>query len=607
MPPPLREICDSEDEDEILSISNDAAGQATTRGEVAPEPHVPDQIMETSRTSDHSTAPTEELLRQAHLDLMAPTQPAIEYAGPTSSFSPNLTRVKRRLTGTDATPPPTASTGKLKRIKTTPIRSNNHATGSTIPGPTIPRQSDVATSDTIQHYPDTATDDTIPGETMPAASAIDGQTPSSRLRMKSPTHQPSSGHHSSNLTPWSVSVVGNSSANASNKNISSDPPRSDDHLIGLPKEQYKPRPSRSRSEKASLCEPVDYSVAPEKAVKSKRARTIAHSPAKHDDMDIGPRIFPQNPILQAPEFEALSPPSASAFQTNLPEVPDLPTIDGKLPQTIPQTASDAAPPTTQTRKGSKKGLKPKKTPGTRGRPRKVAQVVPDEPDELANEESVQQRGTKTEVQVVITPREHTPALPADNLQTHSDVSHILAALQKYPAKPTEPPVEPTPSITEPMEPSVEPFEPPADFPFEKKLPEKKTPAPKKAPVKKLTKAQQKKADKIAEAKLDEERLVEEKLAEKENEPMDKASNEPELEDDAADNKPASISHASDTPKPDLTTLDVKVAEAIKTPATAKKAAQAKGSPSISSLLGSKYRVGLSKTQKTQPLLKVFRK
>jgi hypothetical protein len=45
--------------------------------------------------------------------------------------------------------------------------------------------------------------------------------------------------------------------------------------IGIPKEQYKPRPSRSRSLKVDLEHPVDYSIRPEKAGKrqSRRSKT----------------------------------------------------------------------------------------------------------------------------------------------------------------------------------------------------------------------------------------------------------------------------------------------------------------------------------------------
>jgi hypothetical protein len=68
------------------------------------------------------------------------------------------------------------------------------------------------------------------------------------------------------------------------KNRASSLPKSDDDFtaIGLPMEQYKPRPSRSRSLKVDMQESVDYSVRPEKlARKSKRRKTthVAVSPA----------------------------------------------------------------------------------------------------------------------------------------------------------------------------------------------------------------------------------------------------------------------------------------------------------------------------------------
>ena len=57
---------------------------------------------------------------------------------------------------------------------------------------------------------------------------------------------------------------------------SSEPLNSDDIAVGLPKERYVPRPSRRRATEA-LEEPIDYSVVPEKAAKSKRSKTIGSS------------------------------------------------------------------------------------------------------------------------------------------------------------------------------------------------------------------------------------------------------------------------------------------------------------------------------------------
>jgi hypothetical protein len=60
-------------------------------------------------------------------------------------------------------------------------------------------------------------------------------------------------------------------------------PSSEDDLtaIGLPSEQYRPRPSRSRSLKVDTHEPVDYSVRPEKAGKlPKRRKTTTAAGSK---------------------------------------------------------------------------------------------------------------------------------------------------------------------------------------------------------------------------------------------------------------------------------------------------------------------------------------
>jgi len=56
------------------------------------------------------------------------------------------------------------------------------------------------------------------------------------------------------------------------QDIVTDPPNSDDVAIGLPKERYQPRPSRRRATQM-VEEPIDFSVRPEKAAKAKRAKT----------------------------------------------------------------------------------------------------------------------------------------------------------------------------------------------------------------------------------------------------------------------------------------------------------------------------------------------
>ncbi|KAK8251901.1 hypothetical protein IWZ00DRAFT_254961 [Phyllosticta capitalensis] len=56
------------------------------------------------------------------------------------------------------------------------------------------------------------------------------------------------------------------------QDTSSEPLNGEDVLIGLPKERYQPRPSRSRSSRLSIEEPIDYSANPDKASKKKAKR-----------------------------------------------------------------------------------------------------------------------------------------------------------------------------------------------------------------------------------------------------------------------------------------------------------------------------------------------
>ncbi|KAK7535986.1 uncharacterized protein J3D65DRAFT_668441 [Phyllosticta citribraziliensis] len=70
----------------------------------------------------------------------------------------------------------------------------------------------------------------------------------------------------------SIRAVRASKAAKAQKTDSSEPLNSDDILIGLPKEKYQPRPSRSRSSRLAVEEPIDYSINPEKAAKQKAKR-----------------------------------------------------------------------------------------------------------------------------------------------------------------------------------------------------------------------------------------------------------------------------------------------------------------------------------------------
>lgn len=76
-----------------------------------------------------------------------------------------------------------------------------------------------------------------------------------------------------------------------------DPPNSDDVAVGLPKERYKPRPSRRRAIQV-VEEEIDYSVRPEKAAKLKRLKTSndANHTLVQDKADEPAKVtFVQNP------------------------------------------------------------------------------------------------------------------------------------------------------------------------------------------------------------------------------------------------------------------------------------------------------------------------
>ncbi|GAB7346806.1 hypothetical protein MBLNU459_g1904t1 [Dothideomycetes sp. NU459] len=439
MPPTLDEILDSDDEAELSPLrSQDNRATVFSSGESARAPADLDRHM-----SEQGASSTEEQLRQAHLDLMAPTQD-----GNSSSISASVTGAKRRLTTSDVSPP-TPSARQPKRTKTDPMEPMAPSSGATLPGATIPESAVISTGDTIE------------GATIPSMSMPERQTPLKRTRK--PSTQ--SDEQSANLTPWSVSAIGSSGQRkelASSGEKRSQPRSSavkqdrlpiSDHLgsdeiaaIGLPKEQYKPRPSRSRS--AQIVEDIDYSVRPEKAARVKRTRTTG-SPAKAEDViQVGSKIFPERPILESPGFEALSPPPEDAsLRAEQEAVLELPTSNHA-------SVSEVEPPDTkiQPKKSTKKlAVKPKQY-GKRGRPRKQPQIVveddEDDEDELARSPKQLKSSPKSgqvEVQVIISPQNLTPASAESADTTQNDArdekiaaqqdlaSDIVARLKQTPA------------------------------------------------------------------------------------------------------------------------------------------------------------------------------
>jgi len=370
MPPRHREILDSEDEDDLV-VAAPTLVATRPSGEDAP----------LDMDVDQATASTEELLRRAQLALMAPTQedaPVVNFsdlAATSVDTSPSSTHKKRPLE--DIHPQPRSS-GKLKRIKIVSKPASQYdSSDSANPPPILPFD---------------GTNDTIPGPTLPSPAAFDNEqkTPKPRQRNSSQQHT-SSADPLNSLTPWSGTALG-----------SSDRINSDD-AIGLPKELYVPRPSRSRSAQVDTSS-IDYAMVVEKAAKKTRPRRSITDSTEHAT---SAPMFPEHPIDKAPEFERLSP---------TPEAP-VPKNSTHPASTVPESVQALSSST----KSNKKA--PAKQPAKRGRPKK--KVVEDEEDELAHEDDTATTKPKTpasaskpEVQVVIEPRTDLVATVLAQLRQH---------------------------------------------------------------------------------------------------------------------------------------------------------------------------------------------
>jgi hypothetical protein len=637
MPPRSREILDSEDEDDLV-VAAPTLVATIPSGEDAP----------IDMDVDQSTASTEELLRRAQLALMAPTQedaPVVNFsdlAATSADTSPSSTRKKRPLD--DAHPQPRSS-GKLKRIKivTKPepqYESTDFSNPSLIP-------------------PFDGTNDTIPGPTLPSAAGLDvlneEKTPKTRQRNSS-QQQTSSADQMNSLTPWSGTVA-----------VSSDRTNSDDAAIGLPKEMYVPRPSRSRSAQVDTSQ-IDYAMVVEKAVKNTRPRRSITDSADH--ITSAP-IFPEHPIDKAPEFERLSPTPEAARPK-----------DSTHPASTVTESLQASSSATKSSKSSKKA--PAKQPAKRGRPKK--KVVEDEEDELAHEDDtviVNPRtpasASKTEVQVVIEARpnsdlaadiyarlkehksrEPTPKPPqdqhseddmavpsqasvkdesmleADDESEDEIVKPRSTARSRANAKPKAKSESPEPVYKEDDDSEQEVYD---EYAEEVVKPKAKSKAKAKAKPKVKGKAAKAVvmpdppsdheddvpgpplADDDGESEADGVSEAEEDLDEESPKPKPKAKAKTKAKPEpktkanakskattpkpaAAIPKPSPPAQAAETPQP--APVEVSVPEVVVTPkvVSAKKDAKSSAKPSWQQ---STYRVGLSKTQRIPSLLKVFKK
>jgi hypothetical protein len=643
MPPRFSEILDSEDEDDLVVAAPTLVATAAS-GEDAP----------LDMDADQSTASTEELLRRAQLNLMAPTQedaPVVNFsdlAATSVDASPSSTHKKRPL---DDTHPQPRSSGKLKRIKIV-----------TKPEPQY-YSSDFANPSLIAPFD--GTNDTIPGPTLPSAAGFDGvnehKTPKPRQRKPSQQH-PSSADQMNSLTPWSGTALGSSD------NITPE------DAVGLPKEMYVPRPSRSRSAQVDNSH-VNYSVVVEKGAKGNKPRRSITDSADHST---SAPIFPEHPIDKAPEFERLSP---------TPEAPL--SKDSVHPASTVPESIQALSSSTKSSKSSKKASVTKQ-PAKRGRPKK--KIIEDEEDELAHEDEVvttkpktPASASKTEVQVVIDARPNTLAATVyEQLKQYKSREPTPKSLQDQPPREDMPvPSQASSGGQVKAEPELEADESEEEIVIPRSTArtkanakvrgkaKSKTPEPvykedddesehevydeyaeevvkpkAKSKAKPKSKPKAKGKGKATKAVVEpdppsdhEEDVPEAPLADDDGE--SEADHICEAEEDSEDESPnpktkakakakpepkskASAKNKAATPKPAASTpkpsppvheaetpksapvVEVSVSAAVVTPkvATAKKDAKSSAKPSWQQ---STYRVGLSKTQRIPSLLKVFKK
>lgn len=168
---------------------------------------------------------------------------------------------------------------------------------------------------------------------------------------------------------WSINQTTISKARKrKNEEIQADEPGSDDISIGLPKDQYQPRPSRSRSGRGTeeVLVPTDFSKRPEAIVKkkgrAKRSKTTAFHELRPKDED----DEEDDPIAYKPTMEAIE------------EIPTKKLEDRKDPaitENCDEPVMDAEPELEQDSKPVEKPTGKKKG---RGRPRKEATEAPED-------------------------------------------------------------------------------------------------------------------------------------------------------------------------------------------------------------------------------------
>ena len=261
---------DVQDNDTMLARIEDSEDEGDLLSPVRPRDQAPTVAGTESTSADRSTDSTETQLRNATLDLIAPS-PTITMS---SSLSPAENRKRRNTVGEDYE----GDSPAKKTKKSKPTRSQSSRSSQ----PLAPEEN--THQDVVMDHLVVAplTGDTVPFGTtsqqllMQQAlqdPATAGQPPPQRATSFQKT--PSS-HEKSSPMPWSAERSESrtqSTQSRPERVIANDGLNSDDIAVGIPVDQYKPRPSRSRS--TQLADgAVDLTQNPDKRGKAKPKRRL---------------------------------------------------------------------------------------------------------------------------------------------------------------------------------------------------------------------------------------------------------------------------------------------------------------------------------------------
>lgn len=372
------------------------------------------------------------------------------------------------------------------------------------------------------------------------------------------------------------------------KRKSRQPVASDDYLedIGLPPEQYKPRPSRSRSAKSTLEEPIDYSVIPEKAAKKPSRKTRTATQMDRLSQPQTPQKVPQICDMGFSPSTTRAALERHGGDVNL-------SIEWLVTNAADKDADELAASPAKSKRvkpnSSKKTAPPEITllfePSVSPPYNKIVMESPADVMDIDTAPPITSAVPDTHVQ------EKTRS-PTSNT-TSATVQVVIPRAEAPPSEPEEPQLKPDQEKTANLEPDVTAAptdnQPPQ---VEQKSSQHPTPKPKRARGRPKKAAIAEAPDKPGQIQEQEAPIDAEKELKDEKHPPAMAL--PTITQEARP-IPASAAVPAPTPAP---------ASAVQIP---EKPVKPLANPASSAKRGVPYRVGLSKRARIQPLLRIMKK